>query len=207
MFIESIVRRSVLGAVAALAVVAGWGPPGALAQQVIKIAAGAPLTGAARQAGPGGGQRRQARRRGVEREGRRARQEDRGAGGRRPGQPAGRRGRRREGGGRSGGAWAPSGASPACTCIPVSEILERVNIVDDHAGLQQSRRSPIAGSRPSTACARATISRARPASSSPSTSSRRRRSRSSTTAPPARAAPPTRPRSRPRRWARRRCAS
>jgi branched-chain amino acid transport system substrate-binding protein len=44
MFIESIVRRSVLGAVAALAVVAGWGPP-ALAQQVIKIAAGAPLTG------------------------------------------------------------------------------------------------------------------------------------------------------------------
>lgn len=45
MFIESIVRRSVLGAVAALAVVAGWGPPGALAQQVIKIAAGAPLTG------------------------------------------------------------------------------------------------------------------------------------------------------------------
>jgi branched-chain amino acid transport system substrate-binding protein len=44
MFIESIVRRSVLGAVAALAVVASWGPP-ALAQQVIKIAAGAPLTG------------------------------------------------------------------------------------------------------------------------------------------------------------------
>ena len=44
MFIESIVRRSVLGTVAALAVVAGWGPP-ALAQQVVKIAAGAPLTG------------------------------------------------------------------------------------------------------------------------------------------------------------------
>ena len=47
----------------------------------------------ARQAGAGGRERRQAGRRGMEREGRRPRQEDRGHGRRRPGQPAGRRGR------------------------------------------------------------------------------------------------------------------
>ena len=73
------------------------------AQEVVKIAAGRAAHRPARQAGPGGGERGQARGRGVERQGRRARQADRGARRRRSGQPAGRRGRGREGRRRPGG--------------------------------------------------------------------------------------------------------
>ena len=70
------------------------------------------------------------------------------------------------------------------TCIPVSEIFEKADLVMISPGCSNPKVTDR-GLKSVTACARATICRARPASSSRSTSSRRRRSRSSTTAPPA----------------------
>ncbi len=93
------------------------------------------------------------------------------------------------------------------TCIPVSEVLDRVNLVMITPGCSNPKvtdrgvedRQPAVRPRRFPGPGRHHLRS--------STSSRRRRSRSSTMAPPARAAPRTRPRSRPRPWARRRCAS